>query len=394
MPSYYAPNLLTQSIQSDGVLDLVPGDGYHTRIKGGAIGSLWADTRSTGALSSDYSQFRLTRAGVAKWRTGNNLDGSGNDHYTIYRDADGTVTDLEVMKITRSSARVDFSGAVYSGGVLLTGGLANPLVPGSDTTSAFTIRNAANTADFIRTYGNGRLKLGLTTLITPREGYSIELYSRTSFSAFGDAAILMVSNQGGQNTGWSSSAHVGVCGMSSDGGMRLAQNAYNRASDGAFVNYEGGRPQSIIGMDSAGTFSYSYAQPSALGTGTYSGTVSQTFVISGAGYTSAAFEETQNVDLMTMQGGRYMRFRTCAVFDAANPTITGSNKPQPVIEFHSDQTIWWYKKMTSPVCAAAMAPFCFRPGVAPTTPIDGDEWATTAGRFCRVNGVTKTYTLT
>jgi hypothetical protein len=33
-------------------------------------------------------------------------------------------------------------------------------------------------------------------------------------------------------------------------------------------------------------------------------------------------------------------------------------------------------------------------GVAPTSPVNGDEWSTTAGRFCRINGVTKTYTLT
>jgi hypothetical protein len=33
-------------------------------------------------------------------------------------------------------------------------------------------------------------------------------------------------------------------------------------------------------------------------------------------------------------------------------------------------------------------------GSAPTTPVDGDEWSTTSGRFCRINGVTKQYTLT
>ena len=33
-------------------------------------------------------------------------------------------------------------------------------------------------------------------------------------------------------------------------------------------------------------------------------------------------------------------------------------------------------------------------GAAPTTPTDGDVWSTTAGLFIRVNGVTKTVTLT
>jgi len=33
-------------------------------------------------------------------------------------------------------------------------------------------------------------------------------------------------------------------------------------------------------------------------------------------------------------------------------------------------------------------------GVAPTSPVDGDMWTTTAGAFIRINGVTKTFTLT
>lgn len=33
-------------------------------------------------------------------------------------------------------------------------------------------------------------------------------------------------------------------------------------------------------------------------------------------------------------------------------------------------------------------------GVAPTSPVNGDMWSTTAGMFCRINGVTKTFTLT
>ena len=33
-------------------------------------------------------------------------------------------------------------------------------------------------------------------------------------------------------------------------------------------------------------------------------------------------------------------------------------------------------------------------GVAPTAPVNGDIWTTTAGMFCRINGVTKTVTLT
>jgi hypothetical protein len=33
-------------------------------------------------------------------------------------------------------------------------------------------------------------------------------------------------------------------------------------------------------------------------------------------------------------------------------------------------------------------------GAAPSSPVDGDIWTTTAGMFVRINGVTKTVTLT
>ncbi len=39
---------------------------------------------------------------------------------------------------------------------------------------------------------------------------------------------------------------------------------------------------------------------------------------------------------------------------------------------------------------AARASLRLRHGVAPTSPNDGDEWTTTAGKFSRINGVTKT----
>lgn len=44
--------------------------------------------------------------------------------------------------------------------------------------------------------------------------------------------------------------------------------------------------------------------------------------------------------------------------------------------------------------AAAGAGLRIPHGVAPTSPVDGDMWTTTAGLFVRVNGVTKTVTLT
>ena len=144
------------------------------------------------------------------------------------------------------------------------------------------------------------------------------------------------------------------------------------------ASYEVDRPQADLGLDSAGNFSYRYTQPASQGTGTYSGTASQTFVIYGGGYDSSNYSEAVPVDIMTMQGGRYMRFRTCAT----------TNDPLPVIEFHPDQTIWWYQKMVSPVSTAARAPLRIRQGTAPTSPEDGDIWTTSAGLFVRISGTT------
>ncbi len=90
-------------LKATGVLDLEPGAGFHVRVKGGAVGSLWAETRVTGALASDYSQLRVTRAGVPKWRMGNNLAGNGADDFFLRRDAEGALPDLDVMKVTRTT---------------------------------------------------------------------------------------------------------------------------------------------------------------------------------------------------------------------------------------------------------------------------------------------------
>lgn len=51
-------------------------------------------------------------------------------------------------------------------------------------------------------------------------------------------------------------------------------------------------------------------------------------------------------------------------------------------------------KATVPASILASAGLNAPHGVAPTTLVDGDIWTTTAGMFVRVNGVTKTVTLT
>lgn len=51
-------------------------------------------------------------------------------------------------------------------------------------------------------------------------------------------------------------------------------------------------------------------------------------------------------------------------------------------------------KLTTFVSASANAGFNLPHGAAPSAPADGDMWSTTAGLFIRVNGTTKTVTLT
>jgi len=46
-----------------------------------------------------------------------------------------------------------------------------------------------------------------------------------------------------------------------------------------------------------------------------------------------------------------------------------------------------------PAATTALSSARFPHGVAPTTPVDGDFWTTTSGAFVRINGVTKTFTL-
>lgn len=50
--------------------------------------------------------------------------------------------------------------------------------------------------------------------------------------------------------------------------------------------------------------------------------------------------------------------------------------------------------LTTVASATGSAGFRLPHGAAPTSPVNGDVWTTTAGLFCRINGVTKTVTLT
>lgn len=252
---------------------------------------------------------------------------------------------------------------------------------GTDLRYAIKVTNAAGLKDTLQAFGDGVLQLGdepsSVTNVTGGLRRDVGLRIFSGASGTDDALLFLVSNVNGSSSQWDSSAHMGYIAASADGGTRILQNQYSSPTLG-LVSYEPDRPIAHLGLDSAGNFSYHHIQPSSQGTGAYSGTGSQTFVISGLGFDANNYAENIAVDIMTMQGGRYMRFRTCAT----------TNDPLPVIEFQNDQTIWWYQKMISPPSTSARAPFRIRQGVAPSAPQDGDIWTTSAGLFVRINGST------
>ena len=50
--------------------------------------------------------------------------------------------------------------------------------------------------------------------------------------------------------------------------------------------------------------------------------------------------------------------------------------------------------LLTPAGTTILSPLRITHGVAPTAPVDGDTWSTTAGLFIRINGVTKSVNLT
>lgn len=65
-----------------------------------------------------------------------------------------------------------------------------------------------------------------------------------------------------------------------------------------------------------------------------------------------------------------------------------------VFKVQGDGTTTASGTITAPTTNTTRASFNAPHGTAPTSPVDGDIWTTSAGLFVRINGVTKTVTLT
>jgi hypothetical protein len=259
---------------------------------------------------------------------------------------------------------------------------------GTDLNYAIKVTNAAGTIDTMQFFGDGIIQVmpepSIVTNLSGglRRDQGLRIYSGRNEDGYNeDATLFLVSNLGGASTQWSGHAHMGYIRMGADGGMHMETNVYTNTS-GAGAPYESGRPAGQLGFDSASTFSYRYNQPSALGVGAYSATPSQTFVISGAGQESAAYEETGWVSLMTMQGNRGMEFRVCAV----------TNTPLKVMQLDAFQHTNLFGRLGWNASATSQAPIRL-PSTASPTVGNGDIWFDGTNFKARVGGVTKTFTL-
>ena len=89
---------------------------------------------------------------------------------------------------------------------------------------------------------------------------------------------------------------------------------------------------------------------------------------------------------MTMQGGRDMGFRTC--------DTGGTNTPILRMRINHGGNVDFFRIAVFSQSTTDHPSLRIPHGSAPTSPTNGDLWTTTSGMFVRINGVTKTVTLT
>lgn len=264
---------------------------------------------------------------------------------------------------------------------------------GTDLNYAIKVTNAAGTRDTVQIFGDGIIQvMPEPTFIGAlagglRRDQGMRLYSGKNSDGYNeDCTIFMASNLGGANPDLGGSAHCGYFRQGADGGMRMEMNIYTRADTGATGSYETTRSQATWGFDSRGALSYLYKQPLSLGSSQWSSQAAQTLIINGAGGPGAGGAEIQYVDIFLMQAGRELGFGTCAAGQ--------TNSPVRSLVIRSNHAIDCLERLAISASTTTRAGIRINPGVAPSTPANGDMWTTSAGLFVQINGVTKTVTLT
>ena len=160
-------------------------------------------------------------------------------------------------------------------------------------------------------------------------------------------------------------------GLTGAGGLKIASSTAGAASAGALV-VTGGLSAGNNGNASyfGGAVSYSGAlKEGSDNVISSSGTV--LLFGNSATWTETRLGSTNASGIVTLYAGNAERMRIASTGDA---TFAGT--------------------VIAPAATASLAPLRIPHGTAPTSPTDGDMWTTTAGLFIRINGVTKTVTLT
>ena len=293
-------------------LVLYQGGTQHAETLGGAVGSHSVNSRSAGGLSSDYSQFRYARAGVTKYRHGVNLDGSGNDHWSLRRESyAGDGTEREFLKFDRLTGRADFYGPIYSAGTLVSGGVP---ITGGTMTGKLVIGIGA-----ISTSTSTENPVSPSTWIT-------NLGNRSPLTLYGpNGTIACFANTDGTDPqSPSGKIRYGTMGVGADNGFHMDQNLAYFPSGVSPKLFDPTLPRGNVGFDHDGTFSYSWDPAAVAGTGydfraglgdrsnnPYVPQSNQSFVIYGQGVIDGAGStDYGKVCLATMRAGQTMRFMT------------------------------------------------------------------------------------
>jgi len=131
----------------------------------------------------------------------------------------------------------------------------------------------------------------------------------------------------------------------------------------------------------------------------------------GTAGSPSALANTDVIGLLGFNGHNGSSFagNKASIFATATQAWTGSNNgvsltvrttpnnsstPRDVAIFGQDASLSVIGRLNTATPAVGGAGLNLPHGAAPTAPADGDMWTTTAGLFVRVNGVTKTVTLT
>lgn len=218
----------------------------------------------------------------------------------------------------------------------------------ASTINGQTISSAAaftGTVSFVTSLTSAAGKIGLGT--TPGTTGAINV-DASSYSGIGaryvssaDVITATLATSGAPKTTWEDGTRTAFFGFSADDAM-----AFGASSAHIITIWAQGQAKWEVG--GAAGASYLYSQQA-------------TMSIIGGATANRIRNNADNASNLAWTDAGVFTFRSEVVTAASTTSLAGLNIPH---------------------------------GSAPTSPVDGDMWTTTAGAFIRINGVTKTFTLT